>query len=137
MTKPKFKLGNILDEWAYISTYVDVPDHNKYEIYICEVIDMSKPNLRNPFELNEWMEQTSRRITIASNVGGDPEMATARFADQLVDELLELYKSNTDMAYGYALSESELSKDEFQRAMWLSVCKVLDERLGLKKGDEQ
>ena len=64
-------------------------------------------------------------------------MATARFADQLVDELLELYKSNPDMAYSYALSESELSRDEFQRAMWLSVCKVLDERLGLKKGDEK
>ena len=41
------------------------------------------------------------------------------------------------MAYGYALSEAELSQDEFQRQMWLSVCKVLDDRLGLKKGDEQ
>jgi len=98
---------------------------------------MSKPNLKNPLELNVWMEETASRVAIAGRVGGDPEMATARFADQLVDELLDLYKSNPDMAYGYALSESEMSKDEFQRQMWLSVCKVLDDRLGLKKGDEQ
>jgi len=98
---------------------------------------MSKPNLRNSLELRVWMQESSARVAIASSVGGDPDMATARFADQLVDELLELYKSNPDMAYGYALSEAELSQDEFQRQMWLSVCKVLDDRLGLKKGDEQ
>ena len=137
MAKPEFRLGNVVDEWAYIGNYVDVPDHRKYEYYIYKVASMSKPNLRNPFELSVWMEQTASRVAISSHVGGDPEMATARFADQLVDELLELYKSNPDMAYSYALSESELSRDEFQRAMWLSVCKVLDERLGLKKGDEK
>ena len=137
MAMPEFKLGSIVEEWHYIMKYMDVPYHRKYEYYIYEVANMSKPNLRNPLELNEWMEQTSRRVAIAQTVGGDPEMATARFADQLVDELLDLYKSNPDMAYGYALSESEMSKDEFQRQMWLSVCKVLDDRLGLKKGDEQ
>ena len=94
---------------------------------------MSKPNLRNHTELSQWMQQTASRVAISNQVGGDPEMAISRFADQLVDELLELYKSNPDMAYGHALTESEISIDEFQRQMWLSVCKVLDERLGLKK----
>lgn len=98
---------------------------------------MSKPNLKNHLELKQWIHESCTRIYIAKKVGGDPERATANFAGQLVDELLELYKSNPDMAYGHALTESELSDNESQRQMWLSACKVLDERLGLKKENEK
>lgn len=98
---------------------------------------MSKPNLKNHLELKQWIHESCTRIYISEKVGGDPERATANFAGQLVDELLELYKSNPDMAYGHALTESELSDNESQRQMWLSACKVLDERLGLKKENEK
>ena len=98
---------------------------------------MSKPNLKNHLELKQWIHESCTRIHTAKAVGGDPEMATANFAGQLVDELLELYKSDPYMAYGHALAESELSDNESRRQMWLSACKVLDERLGLKKENEK
>ena len=94
---------------------------------------MNKPNLKNSILLHQWILESSSRIGISGQVGGDPERATAYFAEQLVGELMEMYKSNPDMAYAYALSEAEISKDESAKQMWLSVCKVLDERLGLKK----